>query len=223
MRRVALWFAVLAVCMALLCPVYAAAETFVPSIGYKDGPEIKDADIDKSCLEVTSLKEAKDKTTDIKQEERDLLWEVYQKLSDGTMKLPLDGDKVIRELVDVSFKDAGCRGAGHEHAQWLSKEGNTVKITFELGVKKNTEVDVLVYVDDTWVEAESVVNNGDGTLTVILEELCPLAFCVDAKTPGGPAQTGDAAGQNLVVWVVIMVVSLAAVVLLLVNRRRLTR
>lgn len=62
------------VCMVLACPVFATNDTFVPSISYKDGPDVDKAVLDggsvADCLVITSVRQATEKTTDIYQEER---------------------------------------------------------------------------------------------------------------------------------------------------------
>lgn len=227
MRRVICLIAVLAMCAALACPVAAATDTFVPSISYKDSPEIVDAEMNEEdvtgCLVVSSIKECEDKTTDIYQEDRDLLLEVYEKLSDGSMELPLEDDYVIRELVDVSFLKTDCVEVPHGHKEWLA-EGNTdITVQFDLGVKKTTEVIVMVYIGGEWIRVEDVVNNGDGTITCVFDDICPVAFCVEDGAEIEPPKTGDAAGRSLILWAVLMVASMGGVVVLLAGRRRFAR
>lgn len=228
MRRFVCLLGALLVCLTMACPVFAATDTFVPSIGYKDGPEIVDAELNgedvEGCLVVSSIKDAKDNSTDIAQEDRDLLLEVYEKLSDGSMKLPLENENsVIRELVDVSFEQNDCIEPEHGHKEWLAEAGNTVTIKFDLGVKKSTEVAVLAYVNGEWAAIESVENNGDGTVTCVFEDICPVAFCVDADAEVEPPKTGDAMGENLLLWIILMAVSLVAIVVLVLNRRKFAR
>lgn len=228
MRRILCLLCVLLVSLTFVCPVFAAADTFVPSISYKDGPEIEAAQLNgenvAGCVVVSSIKDAKEKSTDISQEDRDLLLDVYKRLSDGTMKLPLDNsDYVIRELVDVSFEKNGCVEPDHSHKEWLAKEDTTITVKFDLGVSKSTEVTVMTYVGGEWIPAESVKNNGDGTVTCVFEDLCPVAFCVDADAEDAPVKTGDAVGRNLILWIVLMAVSLGGIVVLMVLRRRNAR
>ena len=210
--------------VGLVCPALASENVFVPSISYKDGPEIVDAEMDskdvEDCLVVTSITDARNKSTDIDQADRDLLLEVYEKLDDGSMKLPLEEDVVIRELVDVSWKKTACVEADHGHKAWLEEEGNTVTVTFDMGVNKDTDVVVMVYVDGQWVEAESVKNNGNGTVTVEFEDICPVAFCVKRADQTESPKTGDAAVQNLPVFIMLMAVSAVALVTLVVLRAK---
>ncbi|MBQ8833651.1 MAG: LPXTG cell wall anchor domain-containing protein [Oscillospiraceae bacterium] len=228
MRKLICLLTALLVCVSLACPAFAAGDTFVPSISYKDGPEIEDAEMNgedvEDCLVVSSITDAKNKSTDIYQEDRDLLLEVYDKLDDGSMKLPLENDEyVIRELVDVSFEKSGCVEPAHGHQEWLAQESNTVTIKFDLGVAKATDVVVMVYVNGEWTPVESVENNGDGTVTCVFEDICPVAFCVEADSVDSTPQTGDAMNQNLILWIVLMAVSLAAIVILVVSRRKQAR
>ena len=224
MRKIVSLMVALLLFAGLVYPVLAAENVFVPSISYKDGPEIKEAVLSDQnvtgCLVVTSITEAREKTTDIYQEDRDLLLDVYKKLDNGDMKLPLDEDYVIRELVDVSWQKTTCVEAEHGHKTWLQQEDTTVSVTFDLGVNKSTEVVVMVYLDGKWVEAESVVNNGNGTVTVVFEDICPVAFCVKRSAQVEPPKTGDPAAGNLPVYMIALVVSAVALVALVILRSK---
>lgn len=225
MRRIVCLSIALLVCFSLACPALAAEDPFVPSISYKDGPELEDALLDGEdvggCLVVTSILGAKNKSTDIYQEDRDLLLEVYEKLSDGSMKLPLENDEyVIRELVDVSFQKTACVEAAHGHKEALAQAGTTVTVTFDLGVSKNTEVVVMAFVDGEWAPIESVKNNGDGSVTGVFEDICPVAFCVEEAADTAAPRTGDEIGRQLPLWIALMAASLAAIVILLIIHRK---
>ena len=100
----------------------------------------------------------------------------------------------------------------------MQEEDTTVSITFDLGVNKSTEVVVMVYLDGQWVEAESVVNNGDGTVTVVFEDICPVAFCVKRSAQTELPKSGDPAAENLPMYLTAMVVSAVALVVLLIWR-----
>ena len=221
MKRMLALILTLVLILAAAAPAFAAG-TFVPSVGYKDGPEIEDAEMNGEdvghCLIVSSIDDAKNKSTDIGQDDRDLLLEVYEKLEDGSMELPVEEDHVIRDLVDVSYAETGCVGQNHGHEEWLAEPGNTVTVTFDMGVDKNTEIIVLVYVNDQWIPAESVINNGDGTITVVFEDICPVAFVVTKEQPEGPAQTGD--DSNVGQWIVIMIASVVSIIALNEKRRK---
>lgn len=184
MKRVAYLVAILALCMSLAISAFAAVDTFVPSITYKDGPSINSAEMDgedvSACLVVTTLKAADEKSTDITQDERDVLKSVYEDLKNGTATLPVDESYAIRELIDLSFKYDECRGS-EEHGyknQKLSEEGVTLTVDFDLGVSQNDEVLVFTYVDGQWWPIESVKNNGNGVITCVFEDICPVAFSV---------------------------------------------
>ena len=227
MKRMLCLFCAVVVCLLMACPVFAAEDTFVPSIGYKDGPEIDDSEMNGEdvgdCLEITSITEAEEKSTDISQDARDELLEVYEGLVEGDMELPIDDKEyVVRDLVDVSFKETTCIGEEHGHKEDLAEDGTTITITFDMGVDEETEVIVLVYIDGEWVPAEEVINNGDGTVTVTFEDICPVAFCVERGSVE-PPKTGDDMGQNMILWIVLMAVSLAAIVTLVVLRGRKAR
>lgn len=220
-RTIALLMAVL-LCMAMAAPVYAAEQEFVPSITYKDGLEAESAEMNGEdvidCIVVTSIKEAKEQSTDITQEARDQLLDVYEKLSDGTMKLPLEGDYVVVELVDISFAKSSCvDDSTHGHDAWLKQEGN--KVTVRLGqLNKNLELKVFSYYDGQWHPVENVTNNGDGTFTCEFESVGPVAFCAEGSALEESPATGDTG--NVFLWLAVMLVSAAALVATLVFYRR---
>lgn len=225
MKKGIVAIALLAICLSLICPALAAEDTFVPSISYKDGPEIIDAELEtddvEACLVVTSLKGAIEKSTDISQDNRDLLLEVYEKLKSGEMKLPMGEGFVIRELVDLSWKQVGCVEEKHTHEDDLEKEGVTVTIDLEFGVDANTDILAYAYRDGQWEAIESVKNNGDGTVTCVFEHFCPVAFAVREQTGG--SETGDTARGSLILWGALMAVSMTAIVVLVIGRKKHTR
>ena len=212
---------VLAVSLAV--PAFAA-DSFVPSITYKDGPDIQTGTMNgeniTGCLVVTSISKAKNKSTDITQEERDLLLELYDQLNSGEMKLPIANDKyVIRELVDVSFLQSSCVKV-HDHEEWLNRDNTKVTVTFKLGVKSSAEVLVYVYVDGKWVAADQVTNLGNGNVSVVFESIGPVAFCVNKDSQVTPPKTGDTAGSQLFLWGTVMAGSVAALLILVVVFKR---
>lgn len=222
MKRVFCLIIALLVCSSLVLPVLAAEDTFVPSISYKDGPDVENATMNgedvTDCIVVTSINQAEDKSTDITQEERYLLLEVYERLLGNPEDIGLEEGQVIRELVDVSFEYEDCRNQEDHNVKdgELKKPGQTISIVFDLGVAEDTDVIVKVYVDDQWKDAESVTNNGDGTVTVVFEDICPVAFIVDGEIYDVPPQTGDAAGELLPLWIGLLVLSAVALVAVII-------
>ena len=222
MKRLICMLICLTLCAGLILPVVAAESLFTPSIIDKEGPGVEDAILDgekvDECVVVTTIEQARNGSTDISQEDRDLLLEVYEQLLDGSMKLPLDGDYVIRDLVDVSFEYEDCRQID-EHGnkpEKLAQEGVTLTVTFDLGVGPYEDVVVLAYVDGQWVRIENVKNNGNGTITCVFEDICPVAFVVDGKEDGKNPTTGDTAGNQLMLVVGMLVLSAAGIVSLTV-------
>lgn len=223
MKKLIVFVMAVVLCMSMVLPVCAAEQEFVPSITYKDGLIAIKATMDGEdvgdCIVVTSIKEAKEKSTDIHQDSRDELLDVYAKLSDGSMKLPLEGEYVILELVDISFAQSACvENTEHAHDAWLKEEGNTV--TVDLGyLSKGLDLVVLSYDDGQWSKIKNVTNNGDGTYSCEFEHFCPVAFCVEADTLEEAPTTGDS--TNVFLWLGLMMAAGAAlVVVLMANRRR---
>jgi hypothetical protein len=226
MKKFVCLLVVLMLCLSMAIPAFAAEDDFVPSIGYKDGPEIIKGEQNGTdvtdCLVVSTIKQATDKDTDITQYERNLLLDVYDKLLKDEMTLPLENDYVIRDLVNVSYKYNDCRTeeAHGNKTEELKAPGNTLTVTFDIGVDKNTKIVVMTYIENpeadasegTWIPAESVVNNGDGTLTVALEDIGLVAFVTELDSS---ASTGDAARGQLGLFIGLLIFSAAAIVVML--------
>ena len=233
----------LVVCILISTMVLSAsANTFVPSITYKDGPSLKTAVLSpdaademdvSSCVVITSILKAKNKSTDITQDARDLLLEVYDALKSGEMELPMDSSKYeIRELVDVSFKQSACiekedhlvehKNVSMNKDEKLDEEDVTIKVRFRLGVSKYTKVIAYSYDEETgeWTEVKNLENNGDGSVTGEFDHFCPVAFLVEKGGTASTPKTGDAAGQNLLLWIILMAVCVVAIVVLLILRKR---
>lgn len=227
MKKLSCMLLAVLLCVLAAVPAYAA-DGFVPSITYKDHPELdgpgslvegdntSGEEVKEGCLVITSVADANN-SQDIPEDAREELLTVYKLLSEGTMTLPYDGDQeyVIRDLIDVSLIcDDG-------HKESLAQDNVYIELTFELGVAPGVDVSVMVYLDGQWEDVPKVTNNGDGTVTVLFEDLCTVAFSVPAESHTPPAQTGDNSGIGI--WLVVMVVSAAALVAMAVMRRRLVR
>lgn len=208
MKRVLVFFAVIAMVLSMCLPV--AAE-FAPSVSDKPAPPVVDVPgpdgpalgaiydgagelldfLYEDCLVITPVSEIED-AKDIPQAAKDLLLDLYNKLTSGEMKLPYEkydpdmnpGNMVIRDLFDISFL---CS----EHPELLAQPGNTMKLTFELGVAANVEVVTMVYVGGEW-KPVSTKNNGDGTVTCVFDSIGPVSFSVRSEAHAEkPGQTGD--------------------------------
>ncbi len=212
-----------------------AAENFVPSVSYKPVPEIvpvvdENGDshigvileddfvidyVDEDCLVITPISRA-DCSTEIPEDSRTVLKDVYSDLTDGSMTIPYaqlgvaDSDRlVIRDLFDASWLCV-------EHPEIIEPEGVVLQLTFDLGIAADDPIYVFTYKNDQWNNIASVVNNGDGTVTCTFEHLCPIAFVVDADTYLPPIKTGDNIG-NLGVWFGVMAVSGLALIAIAVT------
>ena len=222
MKKLISLITALVLCVSLSVSAFAAI-SFVPSITFKDGPGWDwtefDGDDVSDCLVITTIKQANDKSTDITQEERDLLLDVYKQLSDGTMTLPLDGDYEILHLLDINFRYEDCRQQ-HDHGdkfEILNETDKSIKVKFtDVGVSAGDELIVMTYSNGKWEKISSAVNNGDGSVTCEFEHFCPVAFAVKkATTPSTPPQTGE--GFNAMpLWIGTMALSGVALVTLVI-------
>lgn len=204
MKKMLCLLTALVICLTMAVP--ALADEFVPSITYKDAPELVSAimggkDVS-GALIITSIIGAENKTTGITQGERDHLLDVYDALESGEMDLPIEGNFVIRDLVDITFR---------EH------DGETsVFLTFDLGVAATDEVICMQYKNNKWNDVK-LTNNGDGTVTCEFTHFCPVAFAVkQSDNPKG----GDSVGQEMILWIGVMVAAAAGVTVVIANRRK---
>lgn len=225
MKKGMVVIALLAICLSLICPAFAAEDDFVPSISYKDGPEVNDAEMDEEktdgCIVITSLKGAEEKTTDISQEKRDHLLDVYDKLVAGEMTSPSPENYIVRELVDISWAQLDCIEQDHPHEDELKQEGVVVKVSFDLGVKAEDELLVFALHNGQWDPVEVLEVDANGDATCLFKHFCPVAFCVKDGRITDP--TGDIAAGSLMLWAVLLAVSAAAVVVMSFNRHRFVR
>ena len=222
MKKFVLLFVAMMLCVSMVCPVLAAEDDFVPSITYKGAPDVvltKDPDgnpavgaivdadgktvsyVDQASLLITPLSGV-DNEDKLPAENKTLMKDLYNKLLDGTMKLPYEGgkDMVITELVDVSWLN-------EDNAALVEPDGAVFSATFDLGVAAGVEVVVMTYKNDAWNPVEKVVNNGDGTVTCTFEHLCPVAFSVAAAD--APSETGDE--SDVMLWGVLLALSAAGI------------
>ena len=236
MKKVVCLITAMMLCISLASFAFAADVEFVPSISYKGAPSIVEITDDKGnpaigtivnangetigylqsdCLLITPIAEA-NTSTKIPAAAKETLLSVYDQLNKGTMKLPygknVDGDKmIVRDLFDVSWM---CS----EHPTIVEPKGVTVTITFNIGIDAKTDVVVMTYKNNAWAEIVSAKNNGDGTVTCVFEDFCPVAISVPVPGSNPPSDTGDK--SNVMLWTVLLAVSAAAVVVLVVLRRR---
>ena len=242
MKRMISILAILVLCVNLFVPVLA--DDFVPSIGEKPGPTIvpvEDEDgneaiaeilndegevigyLYEDCIVITPVSQAKTSTL-IPDAAEELLLEVYAKLSNDTMQIPydkfnanLDPDKmVIRDLYDVSWLcGEGSDYVDHpDHPAIVAPKGVVIRLTFDMAIGKNATVYTSSYKNGAWNPIVSTVNNGDGTITCVFEDFCPVAFSVETSYQQPPAQTGD--DMKLGLWITVMAVSVLALGALLV-------
>ncbi len=233
MKKVVTVLVVLLLCISLMAPAFAAGEDFVRSISYKDGPQtvpvttvddntvvavlvengVEDEHVYDEHLVVTPVS-AVDEATDIPEETRETLKKVYNELNKGEMKLPFEkfGDDapkapVIRDIFDVTLSH------DDQHSR-LAEEDVHLEMTFRLGVDANVKVYAMSYRNNQWDPAKDVINNGDGTVTVHFDHLCPVVFAVEEDTLHESQLPEAKKDNNLTLWVVLLVVCVACIVVL---------
>lgn len=223
MKRFFAIITVVMMCVSLMVPAMAAQE-FMPSVTNKPAPEVIAArildeegnvikEVGKECLIITSVADAAT-STEIPAASKEVLLDVYGKLTDGSMTIPyekhnpnLDPNKmVIRDLFDATFVCTEC-------PDLLEAHGIVLEIVFDLNVAPGVEVYAMTYKNNEWNPIVSTVNNGDGTVTATFEKLCPVEFSINTGTTP-PIVTGDQGNTSL--WAIIAISSLVAIVVLTV-------
>ena len=188
---------VLAMIMVFAMGATAFAATVAPSVEdpfgvinariLKDGKFVEGIVFGPSCLIVTHISEINEAHPAVTEEAK-FLGEVYKKLLSGEMKIPYEKagfnseNMVLIDLYDATFL---CQ----EHPDKLAPEGVVIEITFKVNVNPGEKVCVMTYKNNQWIPAESVKNNGNGTVTCVFENLCPIAFAVE---------TGEGTGSSVI-------------------------
>ena len=184
------------------------------------------------CFIITSITEALDKNSDVPDSIRNELVDQYNKICEDSTKLSelcpeLDEivknkwgkDKSVDDLVIKDFFDISGNCSNIE--EHLSEDGNTIELTFKVGIAGDTFITAMVYVDGKWQPVVDTINNGDGTVTVKFSKLCPVAFLVPGTGENSSVVSPITADTSSVfVWSGIMVLSLVAIVALVIYRRK---
>lgn len=177
----------------------------------KAGAEIEKMLTD-AYKQITEAKTLGDLTTDL----NDAVAKLKEEM--GIKELKVE-DLVVRDLIDVSL-DAELK------AQYL-KDGNTISVTFDLGMKADEPLLVLHnYEADKWevIANDHVVRHENGNVTVTFDSLSPVAFVVDGDVYGAQAEEAPATGDtnNAAMWIGVLVIAagLAGVVVVLMSRKK---
>lgn len=222
MKRILSFVMVVMVLMSLTVPVFAAAGDFVPSIDEKPAPTIKEiivttesgefkCTMHNECIIVTPVSEITEEQR-LSDATKQKLIDVYNqikaasKLSDIFTNIDGVDKMTVRDLFDVS---SIC----DELDKIFPADGAKVKITFDLGINKDTKVVCASLINDKW-GTHSVLNNGDGTVSVDFTHFCPVAFLVSSTEVGNSPATGDY--FQLGMWIALLTVSVAAIAVLTV-------
>lgn len=194
------------------------------------------------CLIITSVNDAKT-SMKIPEDAKKELLKVFEELNAENAKLSeicpeLNGivkeqlgddwtadDLVVRDLFDIT-------GLCDELNVELPKDGNTLELKFDLSLPKDAFITAVVYVDGEWQPIVETKNNGDGTITCVFEEICPVAFLttgsgtatndpeIDTNVNPDSVVTGDTANR-IILWSVVILVSLSVMAAMIIyNRKR---
>lgn len=234
MKKIICVITVLLLCASMALPVFAAEDSFVPSITYKPNPELvpvvgDDGEeyigivrgengeivdyVGVGCLRITPIAHVWDEEIEVPTEIEELLLFVYNGLNDGSMEIPYEkheadldpANMVIRDLFDARW---GCE----DHPKMLEPEGVVLELTFDLGVVADAQIFVQTYDEEAeeWNPIVKTVNNGDGTVTCTFEHLCAIEFSMPLAAAVVP--TDDVQQPNILPWIILLIVAAGAVI-----------
>lgn len=138
--------------------------------------------------------------------------ELEKQVKDAGLKVE---NLVVRDMVDITLTG--------EYADHLKVEGNTITITFKLGIGANEFLSVLHnYEADKWEMIASdrvkVLENGD--VQVTFDSLSPVAFVVDTVQHTG--EEADDYGWLLYVLIGAAVVVVVIIIILVAKKKKVT-
>lgn len=185
-----------------------------------------------NCVVMTPISGVKD-AAELTDEQKKALEDAYNELNKTDTKLSVicpelnalakellgndaNADNfVIRDLFDITSR---C----DDLTELLPKDGTAIDMTFEYSIPEDTEVLAMVFVNGKWKPVKKAVNNGNGTITITFEEICPVAIMVpaDAQNDTYVPVTGADTQTSVVIWGSVMLVSLASIVALVYISRR---
>ena len=194
------------------------------------------------CIVITSVNDVKN-STKIPEDAKKELLKVFEELNEDGAKLSeicpeLDDivkdelgddwtadDLVVRDLFDIT-------GLCEELKVELPKDGNTLELKFNLSLPKDAFITAMAYVDGKWQPIVETKNNGDGTITCVFEEICPVAFLttgsgtatntpsIDTNVNPDVVVTGDTVNR-IILWSVVILMSLSVMAAMIIyNRKR---
>ena len=186
------------------------------------------------CFIITPIADALDPNKNVPDSIRVPLVEQYEIVCDESTKLSelcpdlndivkekWDKDKNADDLIIKDFFDISGNCTNIE--EHLSEDGNTLELTFKVGVSADTFITAMIYVDGKWQPVVDTINNGDGTVTIKFQDICPVAFLVPGTGENMSVVSPTTADtSSILVWGGVMVIALVAIIGLVIYRRKVT-
>lgn len=229
---------IMVLCMAI--PAFAAEDSFTPSVEVKGAPVIVPQAFDGDMFDALVLDEDEEVIEGIDEVTEEnpageiivtayseietadsrvnvvYMEESYEEVLDAQSLKELN-EAIPEGMVVRDFFDITLVGT-YEN---MFEEGKLLCIKFDLGVDANENIQVLTRCSDEtgWQFVKSVTNNGDGTVTVIFHELCPVIFLTDSSDVKveSPA-TSDISTAAL--WFVTVLCGAGAICMLVTYKKR---
>lgn len=167
--------------------------------------------------------------SELPEDVKQLVIDLYEDLTDGTATLE-DVEGLLEKLKEALGEEAGLGDLTIRDLFYvditdpelleLLENGHKLKITFDLGLDGDEFFQVLSYLDQ-WELAYNVQVNDDGTVTVILNQVGPIAFLTAAQDMFADGENIPATGDttNILLWAGLGAGAAALLVLLLKRRQ----
>ena len=247
MKKILSLVIVLALCLSVAAPAFAAENEFVPSITYKPNPEIVPVEgpdgeeyigvirdksgaiidyVSHGCLKITPIADVWDEEVDVPAEIEKLLLMVYEALNDGSMEIPYEKHEAELDPANMVIRDLfDARWVCEEHRKMIEEAGITFEIIFDLGVVADAQIFVMTYDEagNEWSPIVSTVNNGDGTVTCTFEHLCAVEFSMPVAASSAPTDSAASnanGGNSVLPWIIVLIVAILVVVIVLVSKKK---
>lgn len=204
---------------------------FAEIIGASTGEQLKALTAEE--ILVTPYSEAVDEDSDIPEDVKANLVKAFEQIQGtdnlNTLNAGLDeaaktlnpaftaGNLVVVHLFDLSVPADSLELLN-------SNENCFLKVRLNLGLDEKTPTPIIMHLDDEegWliVDRDLVVNNGDGTVTVSFNSLCPIAVLTGVEKSGSENPGTSNIADSAMMTVVLCAIAFAAIGTAAYIRRR---
>lgn len=129
-------------------------------------------------------------TSSLTEEQKQELKDVFDAIENGTMTF----EEIISELTSVLGDNFAVKDLFYLAGE-LGKDG-TAEVTLKTGFGADDNFVVAMLVNGKWEIIKDFINNGDGTITLLLDKLGVVAFFVEGEEPAATETTEPTATEE---------------------------